>query len=373
MKKIIYTSLLLLFCLGLSAQYEITDGDANILFLNGLPIKGPAAVVYPDPAPDTFEGTIFKEVTFAELPPDENTNARARIFMGSSDIDRWDLDSAYADSTVIIVNDNGDLDSVWQVRLTTMPLGSPESGGGSTWVGQMQLNGINTAADTLTWYNLTEYIWFGPDWDWVESRGGKLPGISGSGHDGYPGPGGGVHDCGCPEPFPSGYDPYCPDDGFRIRGGFDYNNPTSSYDDVGVYAYIWQLESSLDCVGKTYGYTWNRGRLTGTQLDWELEKWYKINYRVNTGTAGNSDGYIQFSRNDTVIWSVENIKIRGNSNVKADTWMLANFPGGDPTDNFLGMWIRHDDFKLWQEENTGPYSVGEVMTNVPSMATPNAN
>lgn len=318
----------------------------------------------------TFDGIIYKQVTFSEIAsvPRQNTTDDARTYLGSSDINRWDLDSAYADSTVIIVNDQGYTDSVWQVRITHMPDGSNESSGGVSWVGRMFLNGVNAVDDTLTWFEFYYYTWYGPDFDFIESRGGKLPGIAGTDLDGGTPPGNGQHLCDCPEPFPSGYDPYCSDDGFSIRGGFDY-----SYSDVGVYAYIRQMTDNLNCVSKTYAYTWNQGRITETGLPWELEKWYKICLRVDLGSAGSSNGYIQMARNDTIIWSRPNINIRGNSGIYADSWWLTNFAGGDPTDNFDGMWIRHDDFTLVQGTRRSPYNVGEVMTNTPPMATPNAN
>ena len=125
-------------------------------------------------------GTIFKKITFSELPPGINGNSRIRQFLDSR-VAKQIIDPGRSsnDSTVVM-----DGDTVWQVIINPFPARTS----GCSWYAEMQLNGRNDRDDTLTYALFTYYMKLSSNWDWA--NGGKLIGLAGKDASGeYPPPG----------------------------------------------------------------------------------------------------------------------------------------------------------------------------------------
>jgi len=342
---------------GLAVDY---NGSAINITADNFPPTSPPYV----PPLSTFIGTKYKQVTFAELSPDQNSDARAQVFFNSSFVRGGTAtDSLYADSTAIIVNDQAVSDTVWKVKFTDR--GGGASAYGVDWYGNLYANGINTNGDTLSWMNLSYYFMFDEDLDFdIEGGwGGKTPGFGGVSTTGQPSPTGGIYDCGCP-----GSPNMCDTDGFRISGMYHWDG-----DDFGTYSYYPGMSFSGCTVRSGIPATKNLIHGTGS-LSWERNKWYKFTISVKLNSdASLSDGWIKWARNDTVYMHTGGLKIIENNAVKiSDLWMNA-FAGGSPTAAFDGCFVWIDDVTVWRENAPTTTGYGEVMTNVPDMPTPNTS
>ena len=308
-----------------------------------------------------FEGTVVHRVTFSELPPDVNTEARARTFLDSDAIVRSSFlnDSLYCDSTVIVTNDMSATDTVQQIRILAGSGGAATRNKGMNWQGEIQVEGVPQGYGKL---NLSYFMRLPLEWDWgTLSKGGKLPGLSGFDEDGDWGPSASVKHCSCADKQ------YCDDDGFTIRGGWD-----SGPEDIGFYTYNHGLAPTYPGCDPLYAYDWNKQTVHGTgALTWELEKWYKITHRLVLNDVGSANGILEWARNDTVYMSKTDVRFIKDSDIKIDYWHLCTFAGGDEDDAYLGAWVWFDDFTIWYEAKEDEYGYEAVMTNVPDMATPN--
>jgi len=304
---------------------------------------------------ETSPGIIFKRVTFAELPPDLNNVNRVKRFLNTTTAKQiYDAGRETNDSTVILDND-----TVWQVIINPYPARTSGCG----WYAEMQLNGKDDSDDTLTYALFTYYVKLSSNWDWA--NGGKMIGLAGKAADGHFPPNGGVRGPNCNTPAD-----YHADDGFSVRGGFDYESKwRSPGGEIGFYVY--HQGFTYDDCEMHYGDTWNSRRTHGIDMTWEFNKWYKITHRIILNTPGRSDGALEWYRNDTCYVVVENVKYRNFDYINLDYFMLETFQGGAKVPGYEGAKVWYDDLTLWTDNDRNVHGLGYVMTYTPQMATPN--
>jgi len=315
-----------------------------------------APIAMRPPMDDSSEaGTIYKKITFSELPPGINSNSRIRQFLDSR-VAKQIIDSGRDsnDSTVVM-----DGDTVWQIIINPFPARTS----GCSWYAEMQLNGRNDRDDTLTYALFTYYMKLSSNWDWA--NGGKLIGLAGKDASGEYPPGGGVRGPSCNTPAD-----YELDHGFSMRGGFDFEDKWQSPGgEIGFYVYHQGFQYN-ECEVH-YGDTWNSRRTHGIDMSWEFDKWYKITHRIVLNDPGASDGILEWYRNDTCYMALDNIKFRNYEHIALDYFMLETFQGGDKVPGYQGAKVWYDDLILWSDHDRSFHGLGHVMNYAPEMPTPN--
>jgi len=300
-------------------------------------------------------GIIYKKITFSELPPGINTSKRIKQFLSSNtakQIIRTGRESN--DSTVVMDND-----TVWQIIINPFPAQTS----GCSWYAEMHLNGSNDTDDTLTYAMFTYYMKLSDNWDWA--NGGKLIGLAGKDTDGHYPPGGGVTG-----PLCNSAADYELDDGFSIRGGFDFEDKwRSPGGEIGFYVYHQGFEFN-ECKVH-YGDTWNSRRSHGIDMNWEFNKWYKITHRIILNTPSLSDGVLEWYRNDTCYVAMDQINFRNYEHIALDYFMLETFQGGDILPGYQGAKVWYDDLILWADNDRSYHGLGYVQTYTPEMPSPN--
>jgi len=359
--------LLLLACVSSFGQYPVYH-NGYPLVINGKPLRvqsddiptTPTAPVTPE---SDFDGTIVGEQSFGGLASSQsrNTDATAIAQWGTGTTrGGWAVDSLYSDSISLDLNDAGVLDTVWRVQITST--GSTQSAYGVDYYVPI------TDCDSM---NLT-YFWKHDEtfnYDEIGGWGGKTPGIGGFNTDGNAPPTGGVYDCGC------GGNEYCPDDGdgFRMSGSYTYSD-----DQFGIYAY-WADMTFTGNYADPYCYTrygdpWFPSLLEPTEDPGTIaaNTWTKICVMVKLNSSvGADDGYVKYAINDTVRVVKTGLDIRTNMGVYIDHLFLNTFAGGNTDPSYYGTVIKLDDFIWWRDSEVWKLELGDVMTNVPAMATPN--
>jgi hypothetical protein len=300
-------------------------------------------------------GTIYKKITFSELPPGINNNSRIKQFLGTR-VAKQIIDPGRNsnDSTVVM-----DGDTVWQVIINPFPARTS----GCSWYAEMQLNGRNDRDDTLTYGMFTYYLKLSSNWDWA--NGGKLIGLAGKDASGAYPPGGGVRgpDCNTPADYEL-------DHGFSMRGGFDFEDKwQSSGGEIGFYVYHQGFQFN-ECKVH-YGDTWNSRRTHGIDMTWEFDKWYKITHRIVLNSPGNYDGMLEWYRNDTCYMARDSIKFRNYEHITLDYFMLETFQGGDKVPGYQGATVWYDDLILWSDQDRSFHGLGYVMNYTPEMPSQN--
>ncbi len=300
-------------------------------------------------------GIIYKKITFSELPPGINNDRRIRQFLGTR-VGKQVIDPGRGtnDSTVVM-----DGDTVWQVIINPFPARTS----GCSWYAEMHLNGKDDSDDTLTYAMFTYFMKLSSNWDWA--NGGKLIGLAGKDADGHYPPGGGVTAPSCE----AGTD-YELDDGFSIRGGFDFEDKwQSAGGEIGFYVYHQGFQYNECRVH--YGDTWNSRRTHDKDMTWEFDKWYKITHRIRLNNPGTADGFLEWYRNDTCYVAVENINYRNYDFITLDYFMLETFQGGDKVPGYQGAKVWYDDLILWSDHDREFRGRGSVLEYTPKMPTPN--
>lgn len=307
-----------------------------------------------------FTGTLFKMVTFSEVAPGALTQANWQTMLGSSDISHT-VETAGTgtdayDSTKIWSNVNGSPDTV---RVVMMGDDQGSTGDGVLIRGDMHLNGSNNTHDTLTDVCFKMSVLF-PNWPYEYSNGGKIGGFGGSGTDDEDPPDGGQYDCTCSEPDT---DELCDDDGFSTKLGY---REGGADEDIIAYTYSHELMASTNCVTKTYGQS-----ITDGDDDIATDTWYEFTIRCRLNTGYAYDGIIEIFRNDTCVYSDAAYKWKSSNGIYIDYWMIEQFAGGTPDNDWAGDTIVTDDYLLFQTGKWDAYGLGTVMTNVPDFHTDN--
>lgn len=355
--RLLFGSMILLIILLMVVTYAVRKYPQAVDLIystSGRQNHGPFAMAAPQDS-SKQSGIIYKKVDFSELPPGINNDRRIRQFLGTR-VGKQVIDPGRStnDSTVIM---NGD--TVWQVIINPFPARTS----GCSWYAEIQLNGKDDADDTLTYGIFTYYLKMSSNWDWA--NGGKMLGLAGKDADGHYPPGGGVNGPSCNTPAD-----YEMDDGFSVRGGFDFEDKWQSPGgEIGFYVYHQGFQYNGCKVH--YGDTWNSLRTNGVDMTWEFNKWYKITHRIKLNSPGLSDGFLEWYRNDTCYVAVNNIKFRYYDFIKLDYFMLETFQGGDKVPGYEGARVWYDDLLLWSDFDYNFHDRGNVMTYTPYVPTPN--
>lgn len=338
-----------------------------LLFVSVLSFGQMNVMVLSSPTVDLFVGTEYVKSSFTEASgayPRANSIADWQAYLNTGGLTYSVKESTTLDSCIIVVNDGGYTDTVAVAHIADE--GEGETSYAYEVYGDMRINGSDDTDDTLTVANFTYYLQLGSNWDWVNSMGGKLPGLGGVDTNGDHVATGGVYkccaDCSDPDNLPC----YC--SGWRGVTGY------WSFADIGLYAYLRQ--QTLSCTSATYALSFYKdGIHSDGNLTWELGKWYKITQRYVLNTIGQYDGVYEFFRNDTCYISNTGMKYRDYSTTRIDDWWVSVFAGGEVLAGFSGMDCYLDDFVVWTDNAQGrtPYGYETVMTNVPTMATPNTS
>ena len=337
---------------ALSDQYStatLIKDDTDTWILKGDLVNTPIS---------TFTGTLFKMVTFSEVAVGELSEAKWQTMLESSDItytvETGNEVDAY-DSTVTMTV-NGSTDTV---RLVMMGDDQGSTGDGVLINGDIHLNGSNNIHDTLTDVCIKLSVMF-EAWPYEFSNGGKIGGFGATGTDGEKPPDAGSYECLCGGK--QVWETLCSTDGMNAKIGFREGSG-----DEDVISYQYSHEMVVNCSEPpTYGIT-----ITDGEDGYAADTWYEFTIRARLNTGGLYNGIIEVFRNDTCVYSDNEYKWVDTDGIKIDYWMLENFAGGTPDNDWAGARIWMDDILLFQPNKWDAYGEGVVMTNVPDFHTDN--
>lgn len=363
MKKfIIY--LFLSIGLSINAQYRVVWNGKMVSFSGGL-VSIQESDISQSPSQPSAEFIIYKFVDYSEVSSINDTFSLADIrSMWESDemiIDGYgsrpgpDLD----DSAKVVTTAYGQ-DTVRHVFLWANSGGTNGDKGGQIY-GELWLNDIDNTGDTVTVLEKKYKRKLGPNWH--KSAGGKMGGfgsynrISQFGNN----------------PVSGGiYGPICVDSAYYYSKHRGSLFRLSSEVKDGVYCYEHNMWFPSSCATKAYGqhYTATDEAPSG--------EWHEYNLKIIRNTiaspgVANKDGYIEFSRNDTVKYVNDTIVIGRYSDIYIDYNSCTVI-----TDNNLARtidtWVEFDDEIIYRRtdwaEAIEHHIVGDVITT-PQLGTPN--
>ena len=348
-----------------NGQPVTSDGAALIITASDIP-QAPVP-----PEPDPFDGDVVYQVSFGDLASAQfemNNDSAVNIFGAgtgrgyASYGGTTTLDSTYADSITLKLNANGVLDTVQRAELVDLDVGA----------GVVSERGINYKIPIGADYDslcMTYYVLLSDNFDYSTGGGGKAPGLGARSTAGVDPKTGGVYDCGC------GGNDICPGDGFTMRSGY---RPVDG-DQWGYYTY-WEgmtfsgSQAFPTCDSRS-GDSWYTSVFHPAEPDQATVVpgvWTKVTTCVLVNSdAALSDGEVLTAINDTVKLKIENKRLTKSNGVFLDFIDWAFFNGGN-TPTGAKHWAFFDDLTLWiPNDGFSQYGYGDVMTNVPSLPTPN--